>query len=152
VARRIIPGLFPAFGRRFRYTFGPIRPTLEPDVEARSIIQAALLPRADGGDPWSAGTSLAELSEPELPLQLQRCQPQIRYLLLEERAYEDSDVAGLRNVAAALFWLEKSRQPADIERVLASLVDWRKRVLLPARAPPAPKLRTWLSCRRCERC
>jgi hypothetical protein len=64
-----------------------------------------------------------------------------------------TNLAGLRNVAAALFRLENSRTPADIERVLASLAEWLRapeqtglrrafvvwltRVLLPARVPGA---------------
>ncbi|WP_242470971.1 DUF4351 domain-containing protein [Thiocystis violacea] len=91
--------------------------------------------------------------EPNLPEQLQRWQPQIRYLLLDEHRYTEADLAGQRNLAAALFRLENSRQPEDIERVLASLIDWLtapeqdelrrafvvwlKRVLLPARVPGA---------------
>jgi predicted transposase YdaD len=107
----------------------------------------------NGQDAWTAKTSLADLIEPDLPEQLRHWQPQIRYLLLEERRYADAELAGLRNVAAALFRLENSRAPEDIERVVASLVDWLaapeqaalrrafvvwlKRVLLPARVPGA---------------
>jgi hypothetical protein len=107
----------------------------------------------NGGEPWSAGTSLTELGESELPAQLLRYQPQIRYLLLEETRYEETHLAGLHNVAAALFRLENSREPQDIQRVLGSLVEWLggeeqsalrrafvvwlKRVLLPARVPGA---------------
>lgn len=84
---------------------------------------------------------------------MRRWQPQIRYLLLEERHYAEAELAGLHNVAAALFRLENSRTPADIERVVASLVEWLgapgqadlrrafvvwlKRVLLPTRVPGA---------------
>ncbi len=91
--------------------------------------------------------------EPDLPVQLGRWQPQIQYLLLEERRYAEADLRGLRNIAAALFRLENSRTPADIEGVVACLVDWLaaptqtalrrafvvwlKRVLLPARVPGA---------------
>jgi hypothetical protein len=107
----------------------------------------------NGQDAWTATTSLADLLEPDLPEQLRHWQPQIRYLLLEERRYAEAELAGLRNVAAALFRLENSRAPADLERVVASLVDWLrapeqtalrrafvvwlKRVLLPARVPGA---------------
>ena len=107
----------------------------------------------NGQDAWTAKTSLADLIEPDLPEQLRHWQPQIRYLLLEERRYADAELADLRNVAAALFRLENSRAPEDIERVVASLVDWLaapeqaalrrafvvwlKRVLLPARVPGA---------------
>ena len=102
---------------------------------------------------WWAATSLEALSEPDLPAQLRHWQPQIRYLLLEEHRYDDTELAGLRNVAAALFRLENSRAAEDIERVLGTLVEWLgapeqtrlrrafvvwlNRVLLPARVPGA---------------
>ncbi len=73
------------------------------------------------------------------------------YVLLDEQHFGDGELDSLRNVAAALFRLEKSRRPQDIERVLSSLVEWLqtpeqddlrrafvvwlKRVLLPARVP-----------------
>jgi hypothetical protein len=107
----------------------------------------------NGQDAWTAKTSLADLIEPDLPEPLRRWQPQLRYLLLEEGRYPDTELAGLRNVAAALFRLENSRTAADIERVVACLVEWLaapaqtalrrafvvwlKRVLLPARVPGA---------------
>ncbi|AFL76157.1 Rpn family recombination-promoting nuclease/putative transposase [Thiocystis violascens] len=105
----------------------------------------------NGRDSWTAKTSLSDLIDPDLPPQLRAWQPQIRYLLLEERRYAEADLAGLQNVAAALFRLENSRAPADIQRVVASLLDWLaapeqtelrrafvvwlKRVLLPSRVP-----------------
>jgi hypothetical protein len=72
---------------------------------------------------------------------------------LEESRYDEAQLAGLNNVAAALSRLENSREPHDMERVLGSLVQWLaaeeqtalrrafvvwlKRVLLPARVPGA---------------
>ena len=63
----------------------------------------------------------------------------------------DSELDPLRNVAAALFRMENSRTPHDVEQVLAALVEWLrspeqaslrraftvwlKRVLLPGRMP-----------------
>lgn len=107
----------------------------------------------NGEKAWWAKTSLDELIEPDLPEPLRRWQPQIRYLLLDEHGFADTELAGQRNVAAALFRLENSRRPEDIERVLASLTEWLaapeqdslrrafvvwlKRVLLPARVPGA---------------
>jgi hypothetical protein len=107
----------------------------------------------NGEKSWWAKTSLDALIEPDLPEQLRRWQPQIRYLLLDEQRLADTELAGQRNVAAALFRLENSRRPEDIDRVLASLIDWLaapeqdslrrafvvwlKRVLLPARVPGA---------------
>ena len=105
----------------------------------------------NGEKGWWAKTSLDELIEPDLPEQLRRWQPHMRYLLLDEQRYAGTELAGERNLAAALFRLENSRAPQDIERVLASLLDWLgapeqgdlrrafvvwlKRVLLPARVP-----------------
>ncbi|NEX23334.1 Rpn family recombination-promoting nuclease/putative transposase [Thiorhodococcus mannitoliphagus] len=107
----------------------------------------------NGEKSWWAKTSLDELIEPNLPAQLHRWQPQFRYLLLDEQRLADTALAGQRNIAAALFRLENSRRPEDIERVLASLIEWLaapeqdslrrafvvwlKRVLLPARVPGA---------------
>lgn len=78
----------------------------------------------NGEKSWWAKTSLDDLIEPDLPEQLRRWQPQIRYLLLDEQRLADTELAGKRNVAAALFRLENSRRPEDIERVVASLIDW----------------------------
>ncbi len=72
---------------------------------------------------------------------------------VREIGYAEAELAGLRNVAAALFGLENSRAPDDIERAVASLVEWLsspeqtalrrafvawlKRVLVLARVPGA---------------
>ena len=72
-------------------------------------------------------------------------------MLLEERSFQDAELAGWRNLAAALFRLENSQSPEDLQRVLVPLLDWLhapeqtalrrafvvwlKRVLLPARMP-----------------
>ena len=107
----------------------------------------------NGQAPWTAPTTLAGLVEPGLPPALGRWQPQLQYLLIEERRYAEDELRGLRNIAAALFRLENSRTPAQIEAVVASLVEWLaapaqtnlrrafvvwlRRVLLPARVPGA---------------
>jgi hypothetical protein len=44
----------------------------------------------------------------------------------ENCRYAESELAHLRNLAAALFRLENSRTPQDVERVLAALVEWLK--------------------------
>ena len=105
----------------------------------------------NGAEPWTAKTDLADLIDPSLPPQLRRWQPQLRYLLLEERRFPEADLARLPNVAAALFRLENAQAPENIQRVIACLVEWLagaenaslrrafvvwlKRVLLPARVP-----------------
>jgi flagellar biosynthesis/type III secretory pathway protein FliH len=71
--------------------------------------------------------------------------------LLDEGRFSDSELAPLRNLSAALFRLENSRSPQDVEHVLAALADWLKapeqaslrraftvwlkRVFLPGRMP-----------------
>ncbi|ESQ15256.1 MAG: hypothetical protein N838_09195 [Thiohalocapsa sp. PB-PSB1] len=107
----------------------------------------------NGSDAWTAQTSLHALLAPEVPDDLLSWQPELRYLVLVEQGYADAELAAQRNLVAALFRLERSRTPADIERVLANLIDWLaapeqtdlrrafvvwlKRVLLPARVPGA---------------
>lgn len=82
---------------------------------------------------------------------LDRYRPHLRYLLLDEGRYADSELAPLRNLAAALFRMENSRTPQDVEQVLAALIEWLqapeqaslrrafivwlKRVFLPGRMP-----------------
>ncbi len=107
----------------------------------------------NGADTWTAKTSLRALLSPEVPDGLLSWQPELRYLVLVEQDYADAELAARRNLVAALFRLERSRTPADIERVLSNLIDWLaapeqtdlrrafvvwlKRVLLPARVPGA---------------
>ena len=77
--------------------------------------------------------------------------PHLRYLLLDEGALDESEALAVRNLAAALFRLEKSRAPQDLRAMVGALVDWLKapeqrglrraftvwikRVLLPGRLP-----------------
>ena len=104
----------------------------------------------NGKPRWTAATDVAELIV-AAPKGLNRYRPQLRYLLLDEGRYADSELVPLRNVAAALFRLENSRTPQDVEQVLSALVEWLKspeqdslrraftvwlkRVLLPGRMP-----------------
>ncbi len=99
---------------------------------------------------WRAAQDVSELIE-EAPGGLERYRPRLRYCLLDEMRIADSELGSLRNLAAALFRLEKSRGPEDIQRVLVALVgwlaepglvelrrsftEWLSRVLLPARVP-----------------
>jgi predicted transposase/invertase (TIGR01784 family) len=99
---------------------------------------------------WDAAQDVGELVVP-VPGGLDRYRQRLRYLLLDEGRYSDSDLAPLRNLVAALFRLENSRTAADVDRVLAALVEWLaapeqasvrraftvwlKRVFLPGRMP-----------------
>ena len=104
----------------------------------------------NGHAPWGAGREIADLVE-EVPGGLEQYRPRLRYCLLDEGRIADSELESLRNLAAALFRLEKSQRPGDIERVVVALNDWLRdpkleelrrsfaawvmKVLLPARVP-----------------
>jgi flagellar biosynthesis/type III secretory pathway protein FliH len=55
---------------------------------------------------------------------LERYRPQLRYCLVDEVRIADSELESLRNLAAALFRLEKSPGPEDVQRILVSLIEW----------------------------
>ena len=66
---------------------------------------------------------LAPLIQPG-PEALELYQPHIRYLLIDEARYGESELAPMRNLAAALFRLENSRTSVQIGEVLAVLSEW----------------------------
>lgn len=78
----------------------------------------------NGDAPWQAATTLAGLREPELPAGLERFQPELAYLLLDEGRIAEHPDPALRNLAAALFQLEFSPTPEDFRRVWDRLFDW----------------------------
>jgi predicted transposase/invertase (TIGR01784 family) len=104
----------------------------------------------NGHRPWGATRDVVELIE-EVPGGLDRYRPPLRYCLLDEERIADSELESLRNLAAALFRLEKSEGPEDIQRVLVALIEWLREpslaelrrsftswlvaVLLPGRVP-----------------
>ncbi|HRX70562.1 MAG TPA: Rpn family recombination-promoting nuclease/putative transposase, partial [Candidatus Competibacteraceae bacterium] len=99
---------------------------------------------------WTAKTEVNDLIVPP-PVGLERYQPRLQYLLLEENRYPPEILAPLHNLAAALFQLENSRRPEDLQAVIERLIDWLhapeqvslrrafavwlRDVLLPARVP-----------------
>jgi predicted transposase/invertase (TIGR01784 family) len=125
-------------------------------LQQRQLTRSGKLPPVlplvlyNGPGPWGAVRDLAELIE-TVPGGLEQYRPQLRYCLLDEARIADSELESLRNLAAALFRLEKSHGPEDIERVLTALIEWVQEpdlaelrrsfttwiveVLLPARAP-----------------
>lgn len=104
----------------------------------------------NGKRPWHAAVDAAELVE-EVPGGLERHRPSLRYLLIDEARMTDSELASERNLATALFRLERSREPGEIERVVTALLElmkdppyqglkrafavWLSRVLLPGALP-----------------
>jgi hypothetical protein len=60
----------------------------------------------------------------EVPGGLERYRPSLRYLLLDKGRYPDSELAGLRNLAAALFRIENSASHEAMQRALDALIGW----------------------------
>jgi len=104
----------------------------------------------NGRGRWTAAQNVETLVE-HVPGELATYRPRLSYLLIDEGQYTEEQLAPLRNVAAALFRLENSHTPTDVQRVLTALVTWLhdpahaslrraftvwlRRVLLPARLP-----------------
>ena len=104
----------------------------------------------NGRGRWTAPLSVEGVIEP-LPRSLAPHRPRLRYVLLDEGQYTERQLTPLRNLVAALCRLEHSREPEDVQRVLAVLIEWLRapeddslrraftvwlrRVLLPARLP-----------------
>ena len=79
----------------------------------------ALFPRGP------APTEIGELIEPA-PGSLASYRPALRYLLIDEGAFENDSLAVQRNAVAALFRLVKSRGPKDARAGLRELLRWLK--------------------------
>ena len=125
-------------------------------VRSKQLTEEGTLPPVlplvlyNGARPWTAAQRVQDLIE-QAPAGLDRYQPRLRYLLLEENRYTEEALSPLKNVAAAVFRLEQSHRPEDIERVVMALVQWLQspeqsglrrafaqwiqRSLLPARLP-----------------
>jgi len=76
----------------------------------------------NGLRPWGAALKMSELIIP-VP-GLERFQPGLEYRLIDEQRYDTASLAGLRNLVAALFRLEQSRGPEDVQTVVAPLSEW----------------------------
>lgn len=107
----------------------------------------------NGYRPWRAARDVADLVEP-MPVGLEPYRPGLRYCLLDEQRLAESDLGTQRNLAAAMFRLERSRNLESFREALWALIDWLrepeqeslerafttwiKRVLLPARELGVP--------------
>jgi predicted transposase/invertase (TIGR01784 family) len=77
----------------------------------------------NGYVPWGAAREISELIE-EVPGGLERYRPRLHYCLLDEMRMADSELESLRNLAAAMFRLEKSRGMETMERALDAAIEW----------------------------
>jgi len=74
----------------------------------------------NGAAPWRAATDVADCFGPSLP-GLEPYRPRLQYHLVDEARLKLHTMPEVRNLAEALFRLERSRTPADIAQVLRSL-------------------------------
>jgi hypothetical protein len=109
-----------------------------------------LLVLYNGTRPWRAALDIADLVEP-VPGGLKSYRPQLRYTLIDETRIPEMELEAERNLAAALFRLEKSQGEEEVVRGMAEMAArlveasdeglrrsveiWLKRVLLPTRFP-----------------
>lgn len=77
----------------------------------------------NGEKRWNAATDLQLLID-HMPEGLEQYQPRYRYLVIDEGSYQTNDLEAHRNLVAALFQLEHSRDPETLLRVVGHLVDW----------------------------
>lgn len=125
-------------------------------IKQRQFASTGLLPPIlpivlyNGKPRWTAALNISQLIEAP-PQTLRDYTPQFKYLLLDEGSIDESGPLALRNLAAALFRLEKSRNADSMGQMVSALVDWLeapeqdslrrafavwiKRVLLPGRLP-----------------
>jgi hypothetical protein len=120
-------------------------------IPTLSWLQSIAMGSRNGSATRGAALDVAELIE--VPGGLERYRPRLRYCLVDEGRIATAELESLRNLTAALFRLEKSRGPEEIERVLVALIDWLhepemaklrrafviwlREVLLPGRVPGA---------------
>jgi hypothetical protein len=65
-----------------------------------------------------------DLIEPA-PAGLDTYRSQTRYLLIDESAYTDTDLASQRDLVAALFRLENSQDVEVVREVVVALEEWQ---------------------------
>ncbi len=59
-----------------------------------------------------------------MPGLVEQFKPQLKYLLIDENAYPDRELASLKNLVAAIFRIEHPATPASIRELLSLLHDW----------------------------
>ena len=77
----------------------------------------------NGSQSWTASTDIFELIPP-VPGLVEQFKPRLKYLLIDENAYTDNELASLKNLVAAVFRIEHPASPAAIHALLARLDEW----------------------------
>ena len=77
----------------------------------------------NGSQRWTAVTDIADLI-PVVPGLVEHFKPRLKYLLIDENAYSDTELASLNNLVAAVFRFEQADSIATIEGLISLLIDW----------------------------
>ena len=80
-------------------------------------------PVTNGSQRWTAVTDIADLI-PVVPGLVEHFKPRLKYLLIDENTYSDTELASLNNLVAAVFRFEQADSPATIEGLISLLIDW----------------------------
>jgi hypothetical protein len=77
----------------------------------------------NGSQRWSAVTDVFDLI-PAVPGLVEQFKPRLKYLLIDENAWSDSELASLKNLVAAVFRIEHPASPEAIGDLLSLLDEW----------------------------
>jgi hypothetical protein len=77
----------------------------------------------NGSQRWTASSDVFDLIPP-VPGLVEQFKPRLKYLLIDENAYTDGELASLNNLVAAVFRIEHPASPAAIGVLLALLDEW----------------------------
>jgi predicted transposase YdaD len=77
----------------------------------------------NGSQRWTAATDIADLI-PAVPGLVAEFKPSMKYLLIDESAYNSTELSSLRNLVAAIFRFEQAQSPANIEDIINLLLEW----------------------------
>ncbi len=91
-----------------------------PDKRLPPVFSVVLY---NGEQRWTAATELKDLIV-TLPGGLEHYLPALKYLILDEGAYDPQTLTPLKNLVAAIFRLENSRSYEDIIEVISNLIEW----------------------------
>ena len=77
----------------------------------------------NGSQRWTAATDVADLI-PLVPGLMEQYKPSLSYLLIDENAYNDTELASLNNLVAAVFRFEQSDSLETVNDLVGLLIIW----------------------------
>ncbi len=77
----------------------------------------------NGKNKWNAATDVADLLPP-VPAFLSQFKPAMKFLLIDENTYAESELASLKNLVAAVFRIEHPATPEAVQNLIGLLNDW----------------------------